>query len=194
MREILLIRHAATDMAGTFCGQSDPELNKRGLLQIEELLHTIRNADIGAVFTSDLRRAHATATAIAEAFDVKCHVSSALREINFGRWEGLTWEQIERKDPIYSPRWAAEYPNLPAPDGENLNDFHRRVLEEVGLLATEAETRNYSIAVVTHAGVLRTILTKLQGSSEELAWEQTKEYCSVVRHTNPVSCSHETTK
>jgi alpha-ribazole phosphatase len=182
MSDILFIRHAETDMAGTFCGHSDPELNAEGLRQLEDLLHRLHKEDIGDVYTSDLRRAHTTAKAIAAAFSVKCHVSSALREIAFGQWEGLSWEEIEQRDKIYSRRWVMEYPNLSAPDGENFHDFEHRVLEKVRFLATEAETKHYSIAVVTHAGVLRTILTKLHGCSEERASELTKLYCSVVRH------------
>jgi alpha-ribazole phosphatase len=182
MSEILFVRHAETDMAGTFCGHSDPELSAKGHSQLTELLHEIRNETIGAVYTSDLRRARTTANAIAEAFGVECHASAELREINFGQWEGLRWEDIERRDEIYARKWAAEYPNLPAKNGENFHEFKRRVLAEVRFLSTEAERKNWSIIVVTHAGVLRTILTTLHGYSEEYALECTRSYCSIVRH------------
>ncbi|MEI9978953.1 MAG: histidine phosphatase family protein [Edaphobacter sp.] len=185
MNDILFIRHAETDMAGTFCGHSDPELNPKGMNQLTELLQLLRKEDnIDTVYTSDLRRAHTTATTIAREFNVSCHVSSALREINFGQWEGLTWKEIELKDPIYSRLWTKEYPNLPAPGGESFCDFECRVLDKVNRLVTKAETAHSSIAVVAHAGVLRIVLTKLQGYSEELAWTLTKSYCSVVRYTN----------
>jgi alpha-ribazole phosphatase/probable phosphoglycerate mutase len=187
MSEILFIRHAETDMAGTFCGQSDPELNAKGLSQLATLLREIRAAEIGAVYTSDLRRSRATANAIAEALGVECHASAALREINFGQWEGLRWDEIERRDETYARKWALEYPYLPARNGENFRDFKRRVLNEVNFLSTEVERRNCSIAVITHAGVLRTILTTLQGCSEEYAHEATKSYCSIVRYNATTS-------
>lgn len=182
MSEILFIRHAETDMAGTFCGHSDPELNAKGLSQLTELLREIRTAEIGAVYTSDLRRARTTADAIAGAFGVECHVSAALREMNFGQWEGLSWDEIERRDEAYARKWAMEYPYLPARNGENFHDFKRRVLDEVKFLSTEAERRHHSIAVVTHAGILRTILTTLHGCSQESAHECTRSYCSIFRH------------
>ena len=75
------------------------------------------------------------------AFGVDCHVRPALREINFGQWEGLTWEEIEGRDEAYARRWIAEYPRLPAPDGEDFRDFERRVLDEVRFLSIEAETQ-----------------------------------------------------
>ena len=182
MSELLFIRHAETDLAGTFCGQSDPELNDRGRVHLGELINRLRDQEIGLIFSSDLRRAQTTAKAIAEAFGLKCHLRTALREINFGRWEGMTWEEIKRQDDAYALRWMAEYPLLPAPDGEKYYDFESRVLEEVKFLSLQAEAAGYRVAVVTHAGVLRTILCKLHGCSEDSAWEQTTSYCSVVRH------------
>jgi broad specificity phosphatase PhoE len=183
MSEILFIRHAETDMAGTFCGHSDPELSTRGHDQLAGLINRLRTEDIGAVYVSDLRRAQTTGKVIAEAFAVDWHVRSALREISFGQWEGLTWSEIEHLDAVYAHRWIAEYPRLPAPCGERFDDFERRVLTEVSFLSITARAEERTIAVVTHAGVLRTVLYALQGCSEEDAWERTKSFCSIVRHT-----------
>jgi alpha-ribazole phosphatase/probable phosphoglycerate mutase len=188
MSEILLIRHAETDMAGTFCGgRSDPELSACGRVQLAELITKLRNEEISAVYTSDLRRAHQTGIAIAEAFGVDCRVRPALREIDFGQWEGLAWEEIERRDKAYALRWIAQYPHLQAPSGESFYDFEQRVLHEVKTLSAEAEVSGCGIAVVTHAGVLRTVLCALEGCSEEHAREQTGSYCSIVRHSSVTS-------
>jgi alpha-ribazole phosphatase len=186
MSEILFIRHAETDMAGTFCGHSDPELNDRGYGQLSALIERLRGRNIDAVFTSDLRRAHTSAHAIATAFHVSYHICPALREISFGEWEGLTWDEIERRDQAYADRWLAEYPNLAAPSGERLRDFEERVLNAVDRLIEQSDDHNI-IAVVTHAGVIRTVLRKLQGYSEEESCEQAKEYCSVVRYNSATS-------
>jgi alpha-ribazole phosphatase/probable phosphoglycerate mutase len=180
MSEILFIRHAETDMAGTFCGHSDPDLNAVGRVQLDELIGRLRAEEIAAVYTSDLSRAHTTGLAIAEAFGVDCYRRSALREINFGQWEGLTWDEIERRDSAYAHRWLAEYPRVSAPNGECYFDFERRVLDEVELLSTKVIGKR--VAVVTHAGVLRTVLRAFHGHSDSDAWMQTKSYCSIVRH------------
>lgn len=188
MSEILFIRHAETDMAGSFCGHSDPELNARGQLQLIELTNMLQTEAIDAVYTSDLRRAHRTAHAIAETFGIDCHVRSALREIDFGQWEGLTWRSIEARDRAYAQRWIAEYPHLPAPNGEDFGSFEQRVLNEVNFLSRSALASNRNIAVVSHAGVLRTVL-RMHGCSDEEAWELTRSYCSVIRHTSAsISC------
>jgi len=181
MSELLLIRHAETDMAGTFCGHSDPELNARGRAQLAELIDRMSAENIGLVYSSDLRRAQTTGRAIAEAFGVDCRVRPALREIHFGQWEGLTWTEVERRDETYARRWIAEYPLLPAPNGEDFSNFERRILDEVRSMSMEAEAKGRDIAVVTHAGVLRTVLCRLHGRSKDDAWEQTRSYCSIAR-------------
>ena len=187
MSEMLFIRHAETNMAGTFCGHSDPELNERGWVQVSELIQQLRSENLGAVFTSDLHRAHTTGNAIAETFHIDCQVRPALREIGFGQWEGLTWREIEERDQIYAHRWTLEYPHLPTPGGESFRNFQRRVMREVALLSVKAKAASRPIAVITHAGVLRTVLQMLHGRSEAEAWELTRPYCSIVRHTGAKS-------
>jgi alpha-ribazole phosphatase len=187
MSEIFFIRHAETDMAGTFCGHSNPGLNARGRAQLSKLIHNLNAADIGEIYASDLLRAQETAEGIANFFAVEYHLRLALREIDFGEWEGLTWEEIEKGYPAYARRWIAEYPNLPAPAGENFSDFERRVLDEIELLAIK--TKGRGIAVVTHAGVLRTVLCRLLKRSEDDASQLTRSYCSIIQYKIPVSTS-----
>lgn len=184
MSELLFIRHAETDMMGTFCGHSDPPLNARGLAQVSDLLRSLSTESIEAVYTSDLVRSTQTGEALAASLAVDCHSRPALREIHFGQWEGLSWKDIQRSHGQYAQRWINEYPNLPAPDGERVIDFERRVLGEVETLVRRANNR--TVAVVTHAGVLRTVLCRLQGRSEEEAWQLTQPYCSLVRYTPSV--------
>jgi adenosylcobinamide-GDP ribazoletransferase len=96
MSRVLFIRHAETDMAGRFCGHSDPDVNAKGRAQLTELAHLLSAEAIDAVYSSDLRRARSTAQAIAAARNIPLSLRPALREIDFGQWEGLSWEQIEQ--------------------------------------------------------------------------------------------------
>jgi broad specificity phosphatase PhoE len=179
---LLLIRHAETDLAGTFCGQIDPPLNAAGLQQIQQLLKSLRNEPIEAVFTSDLRRAVETAHPIVEAFSVPCFIRPGLREIDFGRWEGLRWSEIEASDPVCSSEWLAVFPHHPAPGGERFEDFEARILAEAKYALEQ--TIFQSLAVVTHAGVMRTILRRISGVDDEQAWRLTKRYCAALRLTD----------
>jgi broad specificity phosphatase PhoE len=179
MSRVLFIRHAETDMAGRFCGHSDPDVNAKGRMQLTELTHLLSAEAIDEVYSSDLRRAKSTAQAIAAARNIPLSLRPALREIDFGQWEGLSWEQIEQRDSDYARRWMAGYPHLPAPSGDSFQAFEERILQEVNQLL---ESSRGPMAVVTHAGVLRVVMRRLCGCSDEEAWQQTRPYCSVVRY------------
>lgn len=180
MNELLLVRHAETDLAGTFCGHCDPPVNARGYEQIADLLDRLRSETIDAVYTSDLQRARTTAEALAGYFGVPCISMGGLREINFGAWEGLTWDQIEATHPEYAARWLELYPQLAAPDGERFDAFEARVHAALDTLLHHREHRQ--IVIVTHAGVLRSILQTRCGFTQEEAWSRTKKYAAVFRY------------
>ncbi len=179
MNSILFIRHAETGLAGTFCGHTDPELNERGRQQSAALVRELEETPIDAVYASDLRRARATAQAIADRRGLTLHLRPAFREIDFGAWEGLTWAQIELLDPLFAQAWVGSFPALPAPCGEHFADFEHRVLTAVRELRMESSQQ---IAVVTHAGVLRVILERLCGVAPAQAWEQSRRFCSIVTY------------
>lgn len=178
---LIFIRHAETDMAGRFCGQLDPPINNRGRQQVQKLLKTLEQENIELVYTSDLQRATSTAEALAAQFHCSSVPIAGLREIAFGQWEGLSWQDVEARDATYARRWSDSYPQLAAPGGEEFQTFQSRVLAAVEDLIHRSEKKR--CAVVSHAGVMRTILCTLCKFNEKDAWEQTKEYCSFVRYT-----------
>jgi len=175
---LLLIRHAETDMVGRFCGHCDPELNQRGRQQLVEVGNRLAEHKIDRVFTSDLRRAQQTAEIIATHFRAGLHIRPGLREIYFGRWEGLSWKEIEIRDPVLAKKWAEEYPRSTAPGGESCRQFDFRVRGEMAFL--RAQAAKWPVAAVTHAGFIRVALTNWCGVSQQEAWEQTKDYGSIV--------------
>jgi alpha-ribazole phosphatase len=179
MSRVLFIRHAETEMAGRYCGHSDPDLNAQGRAQLTRLTQSLTEEILDTVYSSDLRRAASTAQAIAAGRHIPQVLRPALREIDFGDWEGMKWEEIERQDPEYAQKWVSGYPHLPAPSGESFEDFERRVLTEVNHLM---DLSSGPFAVVTHGGVLRVVLRHLCGYSEPRAWEETQQYCCVVRY------------
>lgn len=176
MKGLVFIRHAETDLAGTFCGHSDPPINARGQVQVKDLIAQLAPAHVDAIYSSDLRRAADTAASLAQAFAVPCITTPNLREISFGDWEGMTWTEIEDRDPDYARRWIELSPRLPAPGGEPFETFEFRILREIEpLLRLAADKR---LAVVTHGGVMRTVLRAFLGHTEQQAWGLTKAYCS----------------
>ncbi len=177
MSRVIFVRHGETDCAGSFCGQIDPDLNAAGERQAEELSRDPRLTEIATIYSSDLRRAWSTAHAIAARSGAAHHVSPDLREIAFGDWEGLRWNEIERRSPVEARLWAKQYPNRPAPGGEDLRFFHQRILCEIERIR---EQISGPVCIVSHGGVIRVALTRLFGVSEEQAWAWTREYGQAI--------------
>jgi len=154
--KVILVRHAQAKMAGRFCGQSDPPLDEMGRKQLRELANTLRPYPMTQVFSSDLRRARQTAEPIAQMTNLEVHFLPALREIGFGRWEGLNWPEITLRDAAYAQRWVDSFPRLPAPEGEPFDDFRRRIREAMDAIANRVG--NGCAVAITHGGVIRTFL------------------------------------
>jgi len=87
-----------------------------------------------------------------------------LREIDFGRWEGKTFAEIEAQDPELVRVWARGADDFCFPGGEATAEFVRRVdAVKNRLLALEAET----VLLVTHGGVIRSLICSLLGLSPD---------------------------
>jgi len=185
MSNLLLIRHAETDMAGTFCGQSDPPINAAGYRQIQTLVESLRTEPITAVFTSDLDRAMTTARAVADFFAVPRVPRRDLREIAFGERKGRSWGQIEALDPTFAREWIDRFPHLTPPRGESFETFKSRIMTEMSYLLSRPEVG--LVVLVTHAGVMRAVLQSLCGLDEQTASTLTKPYCCTFRYAHPLA-------
>jgi len=176
--EIVLIRHVETDFAGRFCGHSNPDLNGAGELHLRSLIEEAAALGIKRIYSSDLRRASRTATALSERIGVPVELRFGLREMHFGQWEGLTWDQIERRDPTEAELWLREFPERSAPEGESYRDFVARVESEFKMVI--AQPRNAPLAVVTHRGVMQYALCRFFGFTRDEARKQTDNYGAIV--------------
>lgn len=164
---LLLVRHAHTDMAGRFCGLSDPPLTAQGLAQLPELHAKLNAYPVTHICSSGLQRARQTAEFLAEQRQLKVTHYDVLNEIFFGSWEGLNWDEVMARDAKYAQRWVDNYPSVPAPGGEYFEDFFERVQYAMTAIAGWAE--GGCAVVVTHAGVIRTFLASLERQNGGLA-------------------------
>jgi alpha-ribazole phosphatase/probable phosphoglycerate mutase len=178
MSEIIFIRHGETDMAGSFCGHSNPALNLDGTNQAKRVAEEVISLGIERIYSSDLLRASQTASIIGQRVGVHIETKSDLREIFFGQWEGLHWQKIEKLFPQEAEKWLREFPLRTAPEGESYLDFTQRIDLVLQKLICEAEERR--TAIVTHRGVMRYALTKFFGFPEEEVWPMTAPYGATV--------------
>lgn len=159
MLEILLIRHGQTDWNRDrrIMGGLPIPLNKAGRRQTLELQKALSGLNLKWIYTSPLLRAHQTAKIIAgEGKRIRLIRSPAVSEIDYGRWVGKTFDEVtgDKNYQIYhtTPRLAQ------APGGEKMTDVYRRA---VGFIETlRKRHKRGRIAVVSHADVIKAILTR----------------------------------
>ena len=160
MSTIFLFRHGETDMThGRYCGSSDPPLNERGRRQAECIRDLLRSESIAAIYASPLRRATQTAEPSARALGLEIIPVAALREADFGGWEGLTFEDVRERHPAeWCAREADPYSVAP-PGGESYRDLLARVVPAFeDLLGCHGDA---SIAVFAHRSVNRLFMTRV---------------------------------
>jgi alpha-ribazole phosphatase len=147
-------------------GQADIGLSERGHSQAAALAARLARRPIGAVFSSDLTRAWATALPIAAAHGAPVLPVAALRERHLGAFQGLTFDEITARFPdLWSDVFRGE--GRP-PGGETRSEVVWRVRRFMRQLIVDppAET----VVLVGHGGSLRAVFSDLLGMPPEAAW------------------------
>ena len=159
MTEIWLVRHGETpwNVESRVQGWEDIGLNENGIEQAQSLArHIKRLSDEGsrlnAIYSSDLKRAHHTASIVAESLGLPLFVEPGVRERHFGVLQGLIYSEMEQHQPEAYRIWRSRDPDLEMPQGESLGFFHRRVVDALNGLA--AKHPGERIMVVSHGGAM----------------------------------------
>jgi len=160
LRRIVLVRHGETDGESSirFHGTTDVALAPEGREQMKAVARQLRFESFDGLFSSPLRRAWGAAWIVGGGSEIS--LVPQFREVDFGRWEGLTRDEIEARDPVLAKDWQDGAEGFEYPGGESRSDFRARV--ESGLDALLASGLR-SVLVVAHKGVIRAIGEKLTG-------------------------------
>lgn len=153
-----LIRHGETQWNAErrLQGQIDIELNRTGLAQAEAAARNLEPERFSALYSSDLGRATQTAAAISRRHGLPTQLDARLRERHFGFFQGLTYDEAERRHPEFYRRFQAREPALQFEEGgESLEVFAARVSAVMTEIARAHA--GATVVVVTHGGVLDVI-------------------------------------
>lgn len=148
------VRHGPTH-AKNFVGWRDVPADLSDVAQIARLKRSLPPRAI--LVSSDLRRARTTADAIESPSHKRIAHDPHLREMHFGRWDGINFDAVADRDPVLSRAFWEQPGDISAPGGESWNDASERVHAAVNRLG--ARYGGEHIIVVAHFGV---ILTQLQ--------------------------------
>jgi broad specificity phosphatase PhoE len=157
----VLWRHGQTvwNAEGRFQGQSDIELDVTGVAQAERAARLLTALRPAAIVSSDLRRAAATAAALAQLTGLAVSYDKDLRERYGGAWEGLTNAEIRE-------RYPAGYASWNPPDGEATDAVAQRACGALERVAEATEPGSLAV-VVSHGAALRLGMARLLGLADD---------------------------
>jgi alpha-ribazole phosphatase len=170
--KIYLVRHGETESnkERRYQGWTESPLSELGLRQAEKAAHFLAARGINELYCSDLNRALHTARVIGANCGVKPVVTPLLREIHFGQWEGLTFEEIEKDWGAEISRWLDDPFHKSAPGGETLGEVCSRMSTFINHLIAQNKA-NRNLVLVSHGGSIRALLYNLLKLDRASFWD-----------------------
>jgi broad specificity phosphatase PhoE len=156
-QDFVLIRHGQStwNAAGRWQGQGDPPLSELGRSQARSLARELAAEVPTRLLASDLVRARETAEILGRELGLEVELESGFRELDVGEWSGLTAPEVHRRWPDEVARFLDGDLDLRAGGGESWRELRVRAL---GAFERWAGRSSGSVAVVTHGGLLRSLL------------------------------------
>ena len=150
MSRLVLVRHCEPEETarGRCYGSLDVGLSEAGKTHAGALAARLGNGAV--VWTSPRLRARQTAAPLAAAPSV----DDDLRELDFGEFEGRTYDEIAASEPELYRAWMETPTRVRFPGGESWADLKERALRSLGRIAGAGDA-----VVVTHGGVIRAALS-----------------------------------
>ena len=174
MIEITFVRHSEVEEGyiGKYNGHIDIGLSKKGLEDARELAKRIESNSYDIIYTSDLKRVKQTLQLLHRR--EKVIISSDLREKSWGKHEGMSFEEIEKSGIKYTTflEW------IDALDGEDMLSYRQRVLDYFYTTILRSDAKK--ILIVTHAGVIRTIVASCKGIALEESFSIKLDYSDTL--------------
>ena len=175
--KLYLLRHGEVETCyhRIFGGRIDMELSPRGHQQARALAAYLGGTHFNAIYASPMKRAQQTLAPLAENHLVTAVTLADLREVDFGEWTGLSWQQVHERFKVAAFDWLAMLDKAAIPGAESAAQFRARV--EPCLQKILHDCCGQTVAVVCHGGVIRMLLsillelpiTKLAGFDIEYA-------------------------
>ncbi|MFO7151845.1 MAG: alpha-ribazole phosphatase [Bacillota bacterium] len=171
LARIFLVRHGETLWNRSFLyqGQRDIPLSERGREQAKRVAKALESQKFSAIYSSDLKRACETACEIAKFHNIDVACVKDLREINFGKWEGHSYVELQEKYPAEFSKWLNDPFETRPPEGENLRELIQRVVDFLKKVVIEHQSED--VLVVTHAGPIRAVLMSILELGAEHYWK-----------------------
>jgi broad specificity phosphatase PhoE len=160
---VFLVRHGVTPWHAErrVLGQRDIPLSPEGLEQARTAARALLGVKLAEVLSSPLQRAVQTAEVIGQEFSIDVARDPRLSDFKLGKWTGMSYAEVGAT--VEYQRFLREPDTTTIPGGENLEEIRRRATAAIEQALSDSPSGD-AVAVVTHAGIIRVLLTHYMGS------------------------------
>jgi len=161
---VYLVRHGETEWNTIMKaqGHTDVPLSDNGRRQADYLGKRLAREKFEGLYASDLKRARETAAIISKHLQHNCleiETLPELRELNFGRWEGMTMQDVAKFFDDDYQRWWENPVSVRTPGGETMAELAERCLGALKQIVQRHREGN--VLVVSHGGPIRIIIASV---------------------------------
>ena len=158
---IVLVRHGEPIAAtkGMVYGKLDVGLSKAGEAQITSTAGWLEKFKLSAIYSSPRTRATESARIAAEQFKLNVEVENRFAEMDFGDFEGSTYDEVKTHFPKIYECWMTRPTEVEFPNGESFSLMRQRVWAAIKEL--RIRHANQTTAIFSHGGVNRIVLTEV---------------------------------
>ena len=164
MTRLIFVRHAESEsnLNRLFYGaRTNVNITDRGRKQAEKTAEYLRDTHIDVAYSSDLVRVIQTAKPTVKGRDIPFIITSGLREIDGGKFDGISWAEIEERYPKELCAWKNDFANSETPDGESVEHLQERIISFVEKITDD--NRGKTVLIATHACPIRVMMNKYLG-------------------------------
>jgi alpha-ribazole phosphatase len=156
--QLWLIRHGepAEEFRGRCYGSLDVGLSEIGRAQMAKIARYLESERAAAIYASPRLRTVDSARILASGLQRPIEIVPDLREINFGDFEGLSYDDIAARYPDLYRQWMESPTEVHFPNGECEAEVRERVLRAFETICRAREGQ--TAVIVSHSGVIRIII------------------------------------
>lgn len=169
--KLYLVRHTLVDVPQGICyGQTDVPPADSFESESASVRSGLSDIPFDIVFCSPLTRC----TKLGAQLNLRLHLDDRLKELDFGEWEGWSWEKIFESEK--GKQWFADYMHNACPNGESYHEL----LSRVESFIADLPRTHGNVLVITHAGVIRAFMILLKILTREKAFETPIAYGQIT--------------
>jgi alpha-ribazole phosphatase len=176
---VWLIRHGepAEEARHRCYGSLDVGLSEKGRAQMAEIAQYLKPESLAAIYTSPSSRALDSARILAAGQSCPFEIVQDLREIDFGDFEGLSYDEIAARYPELYRQWMEKPTEVQFPNGESFSEMRDRILRAFD--GIQSERRGQTFVIVSHGGVNRVLVARALQMPDSALFRLAQDYAAI---------------